>query len=90
MPKHKVFISYHHKNDFSYKDSLTNYFGNNFVNYSVDTGDIHDNKTDEQIRQIIRDEYIRNASVTIVLIGRDTWGRKHVVRNFFEFKRNSI
>lgn len=78
MPKHKVFISYHHKNDSQYINLLRNKYGQNFLDCSVDTGDIHDSKTDEQIRQIIRDEYIRDATVTIVLIGQDTWGRKHV------------
>ena len=78
MAKHKVFISYHHKNDHFYKNQLINNYGNDFINHSVDSGDIHDSKTDEQIREIIRDEYIRNASVTIVLIGKETWGRKHV------------
>ena len=46
---------------------------------SVDTGNIDDTglKT-ATVRQKIRDEYIRDATVTIVLIGPRTWQRKHV------------
>ena len=56
---HKVFISYHHSNDQKYKDALVE-FGERysiFVDRSVDTGDIPDTGTDEQIRREIRDRY---------------------------------
>jgi hypothetical protein len=32
----------------------------------------------ETIRQKIRDEYIADATVTVVLVGAETWKRKHV------------
>lgn len=78
--KHKVFISYHHKNDQSYKDGLSR-FGeehNLFIDMSVDTGDISDDLTDEQIRVKIRDEYLCDSSITILLVGTETKNRKHV------------
>ena len=52
---------------------------NILMDKSIDTGDIDDTgfKTDT-IRQKIRDDYIRGATVTIVLIGPRTWQRKHV------------
>ena len=80
MTKHKVFISYHHENDQSYKDALTkwNELAEVFIDKSVDTGDISDDLTDEEIRVKIRDEYLRDSTVTIVLVGKDTAGRKHV------------
>ena len=80
MVKHKVFISYHHENDQSYKDALTkwNELAEVFIDKSVDTGDISDDLTDEEIRVKIRDEYLRDSTVTIVLVGKDTAGRKHV------------
>ncbi len=77
---HKVFISYHHHNDQGYKNSLVE-FGEKysiFVDRSVDTGDIPDDWTDEQIRRAIRDRYLRDSTVTIVLVGSETRGRKHV------------
>ena len=49
------------------------------VDKSVDTGDIIDQgRPVDQIRRRIRDEYIADATVTVVLIGRCTWQRKHV------------
>jgi hypothetical protein len=76
MAKHKVFISYHHDNDQAYKEALIN--SDVFFDYSVDTGDIDDNLDDEAIRQKIRDEYLKDSTVTIVLVGLQTKYRKHV------------
>jgi len=78
--KHRIFISYHHSNDQVYKEALfsLNDKHNIFVDASVDTGDIDDSLDDEAIRQKIRDEYLRDSSVTIVLVGVETKKRKHV------------
>jgi hypothetical protein len=79
--RHKVFISYHHKNDVYYKKRLIDVFGNafdGFVDKSVSDDDIDDNLPDDRVRQIIRDDFISDATVTIVLIGSETWKRKHV------------
>lgn len=80
--KHKVFISYHHSNDQAYKESLIEWNENNgydiFIDGSVDTGDIDDNLSDDSIRQKIRDEYLRDSTVTILLVGTETKNRKHV------------
>ena len=77
---HKVFISYHHGNDQWYKEKLVEYGERYslFVDRSVDTGDIPDEWTDQQIRREIRDKYLRDSTVTVVLVGRDTRRRKHV------------
>ena len=80
MAIHKVFISYHHSNDQKYKEQLVE-FGERysiFVDRSVDTGDIPDTWTDEQIRRAIRDQYLRDSTVTVVLVGAETKRRKHV------------
>ena len=77
---HKVFISYHHTNDQQYKEELVK-FGEGysiFVDRSVDTGDIPDAWTDEQIRRAIRDGYLRDSTVTVVLVGTETRRRIHV------------
>ena len=77
---HKVFISHHHHNDQQYKEALVR-FGEQqamFVDRSVDTGDISDDLTHEQIRRVIRDQYLRDSTVTIVLVGQATKRRKHV------------
>ncbi len=77
---HKVFISYHHENDQIYKDRLVR-MGKQyeiFIDRSVNTGDISDRLSPEAIREKIRDEYLRDSTVTIVLVGTETKGRKHV------------
>ena len=77
---HRVFISYHHANDQWYKDTLVK-FGKEykiFDDYSVDTGDISDDLTTDQIRETIRDEYLRDSTVTILLVGTETKHRKYV------------
>ncbi len=76
---HKIFISYHHANDQIYKDELVRKFNNRvFLDMSVNTGNINDNLTDQQIRIKIRDEYLKDSTVTIVLVGTETKYRKHV------------
>ena len=78
VPRHKVFISFHEQ-DINYKQDFVRMMGKRIVDRSVDTGNIDDTdlKT-ATVRQKIRDEYIRDATVAIVLIGPRTWQRKHV------------
>jgi len=79
--RHKVFISYHHANDEKYKKIFELRFGNSFgriIPGSVQIGDIDPQLNTVTIRRNIRDEYLRDTSVTIVLIGTQTWQRKHV------------
>ena len=80
LPIHKVFISYYHYEDQDYKDYLVEMGEENriFIDRSVDTGDIPDYLSDQEIREEIRDKYLRDSTVTIVLVGRNTWRRKHV------------
>ncbi len=77
-PRHKVFISFHH-DDQRYKDRFVRMMKGNVVNKSVEDRDIDDqNIKTATIRQKIRDKFIADATVTVVLIGRCTWQRKHV------------
>ena len=77
---HKVFVSFCHRDDQKYKDALVNWAEENdvFIDGSVDTGDIPDEWDDQKIRETIRDEYLRDTSVTILLVGPNTQYRKHV------------
>ena len=76
---HKVFISHHHDNDENYKDALAKYATKHsiFIDASVNTGDIPD-RGDQYIRGKIRDEYLSDSTVTIVLVGTETMNRKHM------------
>ena len=76
-PRHKVFVSFHH-DDQKYKDLFVRVMGNDMVDESVGDGDIDDRLPTDRMRQIIRDKFIRDASVTVVLIGPCTWQRKYV------------
>ncbi len=77
---HRVFITYHHKNDQGSKETLLNLNAKHsiFIDKSVHAGDISDDLDDEAIRRIVRDDYLRDSTVTILLVGTETKGRKHV------------
>lgn len=81
-PRHNVFVSYHHLiGDQKYRNDFESLFADRhsvMVSKSVQIGDIDPNLATDTIRQKIRDEYLRNSTVTVVLIGPETWKRKHV------------
>lgn len=79
--RHNVFVSYHHANDQYYRNEFESIFSNYYdimVSKSVQIGDINEYLPKDTIRQKIRDEYLRDSTVTVVLIGSETWKRKHV------------
>ena len=78
IPRHKVFPSFHN-DDMAYKDKFVRMLGGDIVDKSVHDEDIDDTglKT-STVRRIIRDDHIADASITVVLIGPNTWRRKHV------------
>lgn len=80
MTKHNVFISYHHKNDQTFKEELLklNREYGIFIDQSVYTGDIDETLEAQVIREKIRDEYLRDSTVTILLVGTETKNRKHI------------
>lgn len=81
IAKHKVFLSFHHQdNEYRkrFEKDFSTEFESSFLNLSVQDGDIDPNNKTDTIRQIIREKYISDTSVTIVLIGSETWKRKHV------------
>lgn len=76
----KTFVSYHHKNDQAYKEAFIEWAeaSNLINNYSVGTGDIDPDLPNETIRRTIRDYYLRDSEVTVLLCGSETRFRKHV------------
>lgn len=81
LTRHKVFVSYHHANDQWDREQFETLFSSYYgvmITKSVQIGEINPLLPTERIRQKIRDEYLRDSTVTVVLIGKETWKRKHV------------
>lgn len=76
--RHKLFISYYHKNDEKYRDLFETLFGSMFINKSVKIGDIDTDISDDYIKRLIQENYITDSSVLVVLVGPNTYLRKHV------------
>lgn len=78
MPKRKVFISYHHKNEQKVVDEFIKTFSEDleiFIDESLDRA--ADSEDTEYLNQVCRDA-IDGTSVTIVIIGKQTGCRKFV------------
>lgn len=90
--RHKTFITYHHANDEYYKNEFKRIFADAYdviVPWDVNLGDINPNIQTETIRRKIRDEYLRDSTVTVVLIGSQTWQRRHVDWEIFSSIRDT-
>ena len=74
--RHKIFISYYHDEDQDYANKLASRYGDAIIDKSLygDFGHL-DNDT---ILNKIRKEHLRNSTVTVVLVGMHTYGRKWV------------
>ena len=76
--RHKTFVSYHHEPHQKYADLLREELADVIIDRAVSDGDISDSLATDEIWRTIREDYISDATVTIVLIGRNTWSRKYV------------
>ncbi|WP_326938238.1 TIR domain-containing protein [Avibacterium sp. 20-129] len=70
----------HHDKDQWAKEYLLklNNEKNIFIDGSIDIGDIDETLPDKIIREKIRDEYLKDTTVTILLVGVETKNRKHI------------
>lgn len=78
MTKHKLFISYYHKEDNIYREEFERLFEDLFINKCVKLGDINEDLSTEYVKRLIRENYISDSTVVLVLIGPNTYRRKHV------------
>ena len=77
--RHNVFVSYYHDQDQQDKDRFVRMMGDNIIDWSVNVGDIPGlNPPTEATLQRIREQFIGQVSVTVVLIGSCPWQRKFV------------
>jgi hypothetical protein len=75
----KIFISFHHGGDQSYYDAFSKAFHDNYdVIYDNSLERRIDSESVDYVMRRMRENYINGSSCTIVLVGRDTWGRKYV------------
>lgn len=76
---HKTFISYHHANEQELKDEIIELgSGDDFVDKSVSDGDIDTNLSEETIMRKIREDFIGDSTVVVVLIGEETAQRPFI------------
>jgi hypothetical protein len=77
--KHKIFVSYHHRGDQAYYEAFSNAFHDTYdVIYDNSLERRVDSDNVDYVIRRIRENYISGSSCTIVLVGKDTWGRKYV------------
>ncbi len=76
--RHRVFITYYHKDDDYYRNRFEDLFGHLFMNTSVKPGDIDTDVSTDYIKRLIQEDYITGSSVVLALVGPKTYCRKHV------------
>lgn len=79
----KIFISYHHKREQKEKDKLAQLINNyagflNIKDMSVKMGDIEPSWPDLKIAKTIREQYLKDSTITILILGTHTKCRKHI------------
>lgn len=78
--RHKCFVSYH-VDDMDEVTTFLDDYGAEFIPRSVgvtDEDDFVDSDDEDYIKRRIRETYLSDSTVTIVLLGKCTWGRKFV------------
>lgn len=78
--RHKAFLSYHAEDAEEVKSFIDDY-GHVFIPKVIgvsDEDDFIDSNDTDYVMQCIRDKYLRDSTVTIVMIGSCTWARRYV------------
>ena len=76
--RHKCFISYH-KDDQTAVDEFCDQFEGSFIRRGIAMeDDIIDSDDTDYVMRRIRELYLQDSTVTVVLIGRCTWARRFV------------
>ena len=75
---HKVFVSYHHKNDQNQAEYLRSTYDANNTILDRSLPDAYDNMSDDEILAHIRQDHLKESTVTIVLVGEETAKRKWI------------
>lgn len=75
---HKVFVSYYHEDDQKYRNDFEEMFRHVFISKSVEPGEIDTDVGADYVKRLIQEDYITDTSVLVVLVGSNTYRRKHV------------
>lgn len=81
--RHKTFISYHHTDE-AEVTTFINHFDHGqdvLITRGIGSGmagEVINSTNADYIKQRIRELYLRDSSVTLVLVGAETWGRRYV------------
>jgi hypothetical protein len=78
--RHKCFVSYH-VDDLAEVETFLNDFASEFIARSVGVtveDDFVDSDDEDYIKRRLREEYLTDSTVTIVLLGACTWARRFV------------
>ena len=101
QPKRRCFISYHHADEqevqaFLYMYSNAEVFTHRALGLDM-ANDIVDSNDTNYVMRRIREQYMQNTSVTIVMVGQNTWKRRYVdweiaasLRNGFDNPANGL
>lgn len=102
ITRRKCFISYHHTDEDEVQQFIEDFDRDRDVLIARGigasmTGDIINSESSDYIMSRIREKYLRDTTVTIVLLGRCTWARKFVdwevaasLRNTAAYDRNGL
>ncbi|HEX5763763.1 MAG TPA: TIR domain-containing protein [Solirubrobacterales bacterium] len=88
--RHKCFLSYHAQDAAEVVTFLED-FGHVFIPRVIgvsDEDDFIDSANTDYVMDSIREEYLTDSSVTIVLLGRCTWARRYVDWEVYSSLRN--
>ncbi|MEV6255644.1 TIR domain-containing protein [Nocardia sp. NPDC051911] len=89
--RHKCFISYHAEDSEEVAEFL-DAFGSEFIAKTIgvtDEDDFIDSEDTDYIMSRIRQDYLGDSTVTIVLVGKCTWARRYVDWEVYSSLRDS-
>lgn len=93
----KVFVSYHHGKDQSRANYLRTVYGSDNTLIDRSLPEALDSNDNDYILSVIRTRHLKNSTVTIVLVGEETYKRKWVdweiyssLRTYSDRTRNGL
>ncbi|WFE47090.1 TIR domain-containing protein [Verrucosispora sp. WMMD1129] len=89
--RRKCFISYHHADQAEVEEFVES-FGHLFIARIIgvsDEDDFIDSKDTDYVMDCIRERYLTDSTVTIVLVGKCTWARRYVDWEIYSTLRNN-